>query len=394
MSQKEKPVIIQVQGFLSKRWYFRYNEVLGRTEFKFKNESESDYRVLFDYDLNSIHLELAEKNIMFNIESLRKLLNSKFVKKYNPFQEYLNNLPVWNNETDFIDMLASTVETTNNDFFKFAFKKWFVAMVASLSNDSIVNQTFLIFTGEQGVGKTTWIQNLVPQELKEYYYSGAINPSNKDDKIQLAENMLINIDELQGMRASSIEELKALITVKEIKVRRPYGSIHETLPHRASFAGSVNQKEFLTDMTGNRRFLCFETESIQKDIDIPLDMVYAQALDLYKSGFRYWFDSEEIQLLNDSNEEFTKKSLEEELLLKYIEKGKEGEEDTRFGNATAILKDIMIFEEKLKLDDRTVNKIGRMLNKNKFTRAKEGGIYGYYYKINPDALGYGYHDPK
>ena len=389
MNDKKTPLIVSIKSFLSTRWDFRYNVVLGRTEFRFKDNSESNCRVLTDYDLNSIHLELAETGMNFNIESLRKLLNSKFVKRYNPFHEYLNHLPVWDGKTDYIDMLSSTVETTNNDLFKFAFKKWFVAMTASLLDDSIINQTFLLFTGKQGVGKTTWIQNLVPQELKDYYYSGAINSSNKDDKIQLAENMLINIDELQGMRANNIEDLKALITMKEVKVRRPYGSIHETLPHRASFAGSVNHKEFLMDITGNRRFLCFEAESIKYDIDISLNMAYAQAVYLYKNEFRYWFNGDEIRLLNESNEEFRKKSMEEEILVKYLEPCEENEENAIFGNATAILKELIIFENKLKLDDRTANKLGRVLSNNNFKRIKRNNIYGYIYKIKPDTTGYG-----
>jgi len=387
--KKDVPLIIKVQKYLNKKWTFRYNEVLGRTEFQFINNGNMGYIILTDYDLNSIHLELSENDYNINIDALRKLLKSKYVKRYNPFNDYFNNLPKWDGETDYIDMLASTVNTTDNEFFKTIFKKWMVAMVASLVEDKLINHTFLIFTGGQGIGKTTWINNLVPEELREYYYAGAINPSNSDSKIQLAENMLINVDELQGMSSKGLEDLKALVTVRDIKVRRPYASIHESLPHRASFAGSVNSTNFLSDTTGNRRFLCFEVNEIHYEHGISIDNVFSQALYLFKNGFRFYLNKEEIEQLNVHNEAFVKHSLIEEALIKWLEPCEENDNEATFGSATEILTVLAVFEEKLKVDDSNLQKLGKALRKYGFKRIKKAGNYVYVYKtIREPSYGY------
>ena len=56
MSKGEAPMIIRVQLFLEKRWKFRYNVVLGRMEFSFMSQEE--YRLMSEYDFNSILKEL------------------------------------------------------------------------------------------------------------------------------------------------------------------------------------------------------------------------------------------------------------------------------------------------------------------------------------------------
>ena len=381
MASKKIPLIVLVQSFLSEKFDFRYNEVLGRTEFRFKSLEEDVFRKMREYDFNSIHKMLSEEELACSIGTLRRILQSSYVPKYNPFIDYLGNLPKWDGETDFIDLLSATIETTDNEFFQIAFRKWFVALTGSLLKDEVINHTFLIFTGGQGIGKTTWFNNLIPQQLSEYYYTGVINPNNSDSKIQLAENMLINIDELQGLSYKGIEDLKALVTTKEVKVRRPYASIHELLPHRASFSGSSNSADFLNDATGNRRFLCFETSAINNQHNISIDNVFSQAVHLFNNGFRYWFNQEEINMINKNNEQFKTNSLEEDALLAHLTPCAEDDPDACFGSASAITKLLGTLDSKLRIYNATAQRMGRFLTKYGFLKIKRNGVYGYLYKF-------------
>ena len=387
MTEKQIPDIILRQSFLSKRWKFRYNVVLGRNEFCFSNSNE--YRLMTEYDFNSILRLLAEEELTTPATGLKKLLESSFVLKYNPFHDYLNGLDAWDEETDYIDLLASTITTTNDEFWHKTFKVWLIAMVGSLLEDNVINHTFLVFTGKQGVGKTTWLNNLVPATLKNYYFTGAIDPKNKDSLIQLSENMLINIDELQGLKSSDIHALKALITAKEVKIRRPYAVNHESLPHRASFVGSVNSREFLSDVTGNRRFLCFEVLSIEYNHGIPLDKVYAQAASLFRSGFQYWFDKEDVEFLNQNNEDFRIRPMEEELLLKYFDPCTEDDELKQFMTPTEMMNTMAKLAD-INFDGRNVYRLGKILNQHGYIRLKKKGVYGYYVKPKASSIGYGY----
>jgi predicted P-loop ATPase len=215
-----------------------------------------------DFIENSMLRECLKGRIKTNLSSLRNLLYSDFCELFNPFEDYFFNLPTYDEKTDYITELANTITTTKQDLWQQCFKKWLVAMVGCVLDDKVINHTVIVFSGKQGLGKTTWVEKLVPKQLKEYLFSGTINPNNKDTLVQLAECMLINLDELENLNRSEIGSLKEIITKTQIRMRKAYGHNNETMPRRASFAGSVNTAQFLNDSTGSRRFLCFELEGI------------------------------------------------------------------------------------------------------------------------------------
>ena len=198
------------------------------------------------------------------------------------------------------------------------FKKWFVAMVASWMKDEVVNHTVLVLVGRQGIFKTTWLDNLIPPELRAYSsklpLSGQIS---KDDRLRLCENGMLNIDELDAMCGREMNIVKSLLTSTDVNERAAYGRLKERRVRLASFCASTNKREFLTDITGNRRWLPFEVESIQNPFHtiIPYERLYAQAKALVEEGiFSYWFDMEEMEVLEAHNEEFRALENEEQLL--------------------------------------------------------------------------------
>ena len=142
-------------------------------------------------------------------------------------------------KVDYIKKLAKTVKTTNDKMFCKYFKNGLWQQLPVLFNPNVTNQTCLIFVGKQGVGKTTWLLNLIPKELLSYHFSGTLNPSDKDTMVHLSECFLINLDELENMNRTEIGTLKEIITKTFIRMRRPYGYNAENLIRRASFMGSV-----------------------------------------------------------------------------------------------------------------------------------------------------------
>lgn len=308
---------MEIEEFLNKKYLFRYNEVMGRTFYKNINE-KGDYKLLQGYKFNSIKRELQNNKISVSVQGLRSLLESDFVPKLDPFKDYFYNLPRWDGETDYILELSKMVKTTNDELFHWAFKKWIVAFVGCSINEQITNHSVLILTGKQGSGKTTWLTNLVPEKLKEYCYSGKIKPESKDSSILLSERLLINMDELASYNKNQVEAFKELITKDVISERRAYGYFTENYVRRASFVGSSNHKDVLMDVTGNRRFLVFESLEIDYLNKVNLDMVYSQAMALLKKGFKYFFEGEDIVRLEDNNDQFKQTNIEEEYLDKYF----------------------------------------------------------------------------
>ena len=122
------------------------------------------------------------------------------------------------------------------------------------------------------------------------------------------------------MRPAELNQLKAAVTMPSIDERAAYAHYHEHRKHIASFCGTGNNTQFLSDPTGNRRWLPFEVESIvsPREHPFPYEGIYSQALALYKSGFQYWFTKEEIQELNHHNRQFETPRLEHELVELYF----------------------------------------------------------------------------
>ena len=367
---KPKPTQIdRLELFLSTRYVFRHNIVSGKLEFQYFGKKK--WNVMNDFIENSMLRECLKGRIKTNLSSLRNLLYSDFCQLFNPFEDYFYNLPTYDEKTDYILELANTITTTKQDLWQQCFKKWIVAMVGCVLDDKIINHTVIVFSGKQGLGKTTWVEKLVPKQLKEYLFSGTINPNNKDTLVQLAECMLINLDELENLNRSEIGSLKEIITKTQIRMRKAYGHNNETMPRRASFAGSVNTAQFLNDSTGSRRFLCFELEGIQYQHEVNIDNVFSQALYLFKSGFRHWFDQEEIKNITENNEQYQLRSPEEELLLTWFEPC-EKEKATLFLNASQIAAKLAE-KAKINITDGTINKIGKSLKKHNFLRLMRKG---------------------
>ena len=224
---------------------------------------------------------------------LETVIGSGFVPDYHPFKRYLNKLPDWDGENHILVLSGSVMVKGGVEkqmlFYQYL-RKWLVAMVASWLDDEVVNQTVLVFIGDQGIYKTTWFSLLLPPELRSYFRI-KVNSSRvgKDDLIAMSQYGLVCYEELDVMRPSEVNTMKSVVTMPSIDERRPYGHFTERMPHVASFCGTGNNVQFLNDSTGNRRWLPFEVESILSPHDHPFDYdgIFSEAYALYKNGFQY-----------------------------------------------------------------------------------------------------------
>lgn len=143
--------------------------------------------------------------------------------------------------------------------------------------------------------------------------------------------------------------------------RLPYGRNKVRLPHVASFCATGNNPLFLTDDTGNRRWLVFEVTHIDNPWNQPFDYdaIYAQAKTLLDRGFRYWFKDKEIDELNNYNRQFEMPNPARELLLTYYRKPAPHEK----GHYLTASQIVARFGNNIRL---TTAQVGRMLKELKF----------------------------
>ena len=282
-------------------------------------------------------------------------------------------------EKDYIRELAQTVRVKGGEqeqmLWHLYLKKWLVGMVASWISDDVVNNVILVLIGEQGAYKTTWLNYLLPPPLKQYFYTKTnANRMSKDDILTLAQYALVCCEELDTMRPAELNQLKAAVTMPSIDERAAYAHYHEHRKHIASFCGTGNNTQFLSDPTGNRRWLPFEVESIVSPRDHPFhyEGIYAQALALFKNGFQYWFTKEEIQELNHHNRQFETPHLERELVSLYFRVPLESENGMFMTSARAIQIIGTGISQKL-----NPTKVGLAFNELGFQRVRYHGIRGY-----------------
>ncbi len=374
----EKNPIIEGENFL-KYLDIRYNVVRERREIR----DGEVYRTMKESDENSIYIRMLKSDIKISQQTFKALIDSISFPLYHPFTEYYISLPKWEGKTDFIESLARTIKTTNQPYFEKCLRKFLVGVVAA-SVDGKANHQVLVLQGSQGSGKTTWLSKLLPERLDGYGYLGGVQPSNRDSLMLLADSMFINMDELENLNKTELNGLKSFITSPEVKIRKWYGKYHETYPRRASFVASINTSEFLRDTTGDRRFLCFEVNDVNYNHDIDMDLVYSQAYALYKSGYKFYFDSEDIEEINQNNEQFRHQAPEEELIITYYRVPNDGDSIERM-NATQIIEDLnmkITVNSKLKLDESTKIRVGKIMAKLKYETVKHLGLKCYKLTLN------------
>ena len=384
----------EIENYLSTHYEFRYNTVLGRTEYRSRNSGI--YTKVGRYEINTLRRELdCDEGIATSSDNLYSIIESSFSPRINPVQEYFKALPLVDIGCDegnsnisslslkAIPELASCVVVRNSDKWLQYLTKWLVAVVANAMDDrECCNHTCLVLTGEQGKFKTTFLNLLCPPALHGYSYTGKIYPQEKDTLTYIGQNLIVNIDDqLKALNKRDENELKNLITCPMVKYRMPYDKYVEEHPHLASFVASVNGNDFLTDPTGSRRFLSFEVLSIDIEIAkaISMDSVYAEAKALLKSGFRYWFDDDEIAKLYRESEDFQVQTAEMELLLRCFEKPME-DENYLLMTTTEILTYLGVYTHQPLLAKR----MGEALKKAgyiKMSKRRNGGNPIYVYKI-------------
>ena len=346
--QEVYATVEDIQQFLSERVMLRFNVVTRRVEVHWLTDfgdappGLDDWEPLTDRLVNSLWVELSQQKPV-RVQDIYRVIESDYVAEYNPFAFYLERLPPWNGNEDHILGLSLSVNVKgdNDEQFLFAeyLKKWLVGMVAGWVNPQVVNNVILVLIGPQGAYKTTWFNYLLPPELRRYFYTKTnASRMSKDDLLVLAQYGLVCCEELDTMRPSELNQLKAAVTMLSVDERAAYARYHEHRPHIASFCGTGNSLQFLSDPTGNRRWLPFEVDSIEPPHDNPLDYqaIFSQAYTLYRQGFRYWFSQPEIERLAVHNQQFETANLELELVAQYFRKP-QGNEPSEFISAAMAL---------------------------------------------------------
>lgn len=364
-------VFDKVIKYLNQKYKVRYNEIALEFEIRTENEDWDELNI------NSLFIELIQSGINVTLNKLEILLKSHWIEKYNPIENYFENLPKWNGENH-IQKLAGYIATTDNESFQKHFEKWLTrAVLCSLKKGYVNKQCLVLFNTKQNSGKTSFLRFLIPTELEKYYTEDI--GIDKDGLISLCKSLLINIDELSVMSKIDVNTLKSFISKNTINARLPYDRKSSLMHRTASFCGSTNRSDFLTDETGSVRWQIFEVLEINFNysMEININQVWAQAYfnAFERKNYNPELTAEDILENEKRNEKYKQVSLEQEIILTHFEKS---ENRNDFLTAT----DIMLAMNNALGVRLNIIKIGKALTILNYERIKHSKrqVYGYLIK--------------
>lgn len=268
------------------------------------------------------------------------------LNRYNPAQEWIGSSP-WDG-VDRLEAFYATVIAADDfpsDFKKTLMKRWMISAVAAVYlPNGFRCRGVLTFSGKQGLGKTSWVNSLVSDARlrNQVVLTGhSLDASNKDSKMTAIQNWIVELGEVESTLKRDLPALKSFITNDLDTFRRPYAAVDSTFPRRTVFFASVNDTNFLNDITGNSRWWTIPVERVDHQHGLDMQQVFAQVkAQLYDMGESWWLNPEEEAQLTELNKDAEIISPVRELAVAYLNSAKGS--DTIFMTATRFLQTLEI----------------------------------------------------
>jgi hypothetical protein len=387
----EDSLIEQLEIFIRQNYSLQRNEITRYIE----NNGE----ILKQKDFNTIFIKAKKIMERLSYEIVDRLINSDFVSTYNPFQRFFSEHGLNAFEQGIPDVLGnmgkdptkgfdakfgapprvrelfSTISTPDPDYLLHFGTKWMVGVISAIHGEH--SPLMLVLSGDkQNTGKTEWFRRLLPKEWMLYYAESKLD-AGKDDEILMCQKLLIMDDEMGGKSKKEVKRLKELTSKQTFSLREPYGRNNVDLNRLAVLAGTTNDNEILSDPTGNRRIIPIHVDSIDQELYNSIDKtaLWLDVYELWKSGYRWKLNREDIMYLSKHSDEFEMSIGETELIQRYYEPG-----ETEWVTAT----DIKVFIEKHTNQRLNLTRIGQDLKRLGFQQkhVKEKGTTRRIYGVN------------
>ena len=301
-----------IHSNLTSRFELRFNVITEQTEYRPIGGRLDQFEPVDQRAVNTWCIELRNCGVDCWDRDLIRYLNSQFIEMYHPFRMYMDELPAWDG-MDRLKDLAGRVSTS--ECWVNYFHRWMLGMTAQwmgmerLHANSVAP---LLISQQQGWMKSTFCKSLMPQPLQAYY-TDQLNLAGTTSEIQLTLMGLINLDEFDRISPKKMAQLKNLMQLSSLTIRKAYKKNYQHLPRVASFIGTSNRKDLLTDPTGSRRFICVEVEGPIDCEQLDMTQIYAQLKAELIDGQRYWFTHEEELEIQEHNKQFYRLMPEEEI---------------------------------------------------------------------------------
>lgn len=357
----------RLQEFINTRYDLRFNVLTNGVEWRRNDAASFIFQPLDTRVMNTMIQECHESGLDVFDRDMKRYLGSTRIREYNVARAYLRSVKgEWDGHTDYIGALADRVPC-RNPHWRDWFHTWFLGMVAQWDGWDTVhgNSVVPLLIGQQGCGKSTFGQLILPPELREAGYRELVDFTSKQDAERMLSNsLLICLDEFNQISEKTQQGfLKNLIQKSSVKGRRPYSSVTQSLPRYASFIATTNMADVLSDPSGSRRFVVADIRDgslINTQPPYYYSQIYAQAMVEIEQGRRHYFTAEEVREIETYNASYNAMRPEVSRFLDIFELAT----DNEAGNIKLKLSDITKTIKKqtgYDYSDKAFNYLGRWL---------------------------------
>ncbi|MDO5445993.1 MAG: virulence-associated E family protein [Eubacteriales bacterium] len=191
---------------------------------------------------------------IYSDDKHRKALQMLFRdREYNPVLNLMDQLPKWDGEERMSLFLHRWMGVEDSPYSREVSRLIFAGGIHRLYEPGCKFDEVPVLIGtRQGEGKSTIIRFLA---MKDAFYSEVTLFEGKESVEQLSGGWICEISEMLAMtKTKETEAVKAFCSRQVDKLRKPYAKVPEEFPRRCIFIGTTNNRRFLKDKTGNRRF--------------------------------------------------------------------------------------------------------------------------------------------
>ena len=284
----------------------RKNELTGSIEY---TDNQGKTVALQGNDLDLMTTKVACEHGIFIPEPRIKSAIQYAAQKnsYCPIRRYLDHCAAHAKVHPDWERIGEVFLGNKHSIATLAMQRMMIGAVARAYNPGCSMSWLPILVGAQGVGKSMFARNLVPDTL----FSEITTPLEtlQKEQYRLHVAWLLELPEIDNyFNIRNIENFKNLVTSRIDEVRYPYASLPSKLPRRFVMIGTTNRNQFLVDSTGNRRFVPLEIgagfQIPWKQLAEQRDSLWAAAVHAYRSGMGYEFNSGEIAAIAEYIQEF------------------------------------------------------------------------------------------
>ena len=236
----------------------RYNE-LAYTPYVWGNlpwKSFKGWREWSNVDDSNLRSYIEKK---YSIKDANKVMdaltNVSARHPINPVKTMLEDcFEAWDGNKHVENLLPSMLGCEKAEYTTAVLRMFMLGAVCRAFHPGCKFDYMLVLVGDQGKGKSSFLRFLA---LNDQWYNDNFSTLDSGRAIENLRGMwIVELAELQATkRAKDVETIKSFITSRVDTYRAPYGRRTEQRPRMCVLAGTSNPVDFLTDKTGNRRFL-------------------------------------------------------------------------------------------------------------------------------------------